>query len=70
MASSVYEESMDHWAAVRNKSFPERPAFGEPLIRHYFCFCHLADLCVTLSDVCFKGIADIAAKLLTRDEAR
>jgi hypothetical protein len=23
--------------AVRNKSFPERPAFGEPLMRHYFC---------------------------------
>jgi len=29
--------------AVRNKSFPERPAFGEPLMRHYFCFSPKAD---------------------------
>ena len=30
--------------AVRNESFPERSAFGEPLMRHYLCFWHNADM--------------------------
>src|SRR5260370_2562094 len=41
--------------AVRNRSFPEMPAFGEPLMRHYFCFWPEADLRQAPINVCLLG---------------
>ena len=36
----------------------------------YVCFWHKAEITIALNDVRFGGKADIAARLLTRDEAR
>src|SRR5262249_41900553 len=55
--------------AVRNKSFRERPTFGEPLMRHYFCFWHLCGIARSRIDVRFRWNSGRAADITSKNIA-
>jgi len=54
--------------AVRNKSFPERPAFGEPLKRHYFCFWPECEVPECLLLRCSWGVSGRDANIVEKTD--